>query len=53
MNELRLAVMRQLAAHDIGNDYLLALGQKFRGKMAADESVAAENHMSHRVNSLV
>ena len=41
------AIMRQVAVADVGDDDLVAVGDQLRRKVAADEAVAAENHMSH------
>ena len=46
-DEPRRAVMRQVAAMDVGDDDLVAVGDQFWCEMAADETVAAENDMSH------
>jgi hypothetical protein len=46
-DELGRAIMRQVAVADVGDDDLVAVGDQLRCKMAADEPIAAENHMSH------
>ncbi len=47
------AIMRQVALDDIGDDDLVAVGEKFGGKVTADETVAAEDNVSHFEISLV
>ena len=39
--------MRQVAVTDIGDDDFVAVSDQLWCEMAADETVAAENHMSH------
>ena len=46
-DEARRAIMRQVARDDVGDDDLVAVGNQLRCEMAADETVAAENDMSH------
>ena len=47
LDEARRAIVRQVALGDVGDDDLVAVGDQFRGEMAADEAVAAEDDMSH------
>src|SRR5690606_162780 len=52
MDEAYLPVVRQIAFYDVGHDHLLAVSQKLGCKMAADEAVAAEDDVLHRMIDL-
>jgi hypothetical protein len=52
-DEAGLAIVRQIALDDVCDDDLVTVRNEFRGKMAADESVTAEDDVSHWASSLV
>ena len=49
----RRAIVRKLALRDVGDNDFLAIRDEFGGKMTADETVAAEDDVSHFASSLV
>src|SRR5690606_9592406 len=53
MHVAHLPVVREVALGDVRGDDLVAVGDEFRCEVASDESVAAEDDVSHRASSLV